>query len=159
MNKGIVGIIAVIVLALGAGVFLAGGSDDEESASATPAPTSVTNASGEEIQLESSGTQQIVDYTPEALAASETDSNLLFFHAKWCTVCESVQRNINAGSIPDSVSIFRVDYDSDEGRALADQYNIPIQYSMVQVDTNGTEVTQWVNNFNDGIEDIVANLM
>ncbi len=164
MNKVTIGIISAVVVLLLGGVLLTMSSDDDEQANTTPSSQVQDEGSMNEstaepaIELESSGSSVIEDYSPEALAASETEANLLFFHAAWCTVCNAVERNIEAGTIPDSLTIFKVDYESPEGQALADTYNIPIQYTMVQVDTEGREVTQWVNNFSDGVNEIVAQL-
>jgi len=173
MIKVIFGIIGLAAVALVGGVFLAGDSSDEPAPSVTtttnssPAPpqpeSDNATANGadtkDSVEVASAGSQGIQDYSPEALKASTTKNNLLFFHAAWCTVCNSVERNIEAGAIPDDLSIFKVDYDSDLGQKLAGEYKIPIQYSMVQVDNNGQELHQWVNNFNDGIDDITGNLL
>ncbi len=160
MNKVIFGIIAAVVVILAGGVFLST-SSDEEADQASGSNVATSNSSSDQdsvIELESTGSSEIMEYSPEALAASETEANLLFFHAEWCSVCKSVERNIEAGSIPDSLSIFQVDYDSDVGQQLARDYSIGPQYTMVQVNPEGEEVTQWVNNYSDGINDIVANL-
>jgi hypothetical protein len=166
MNKVVFGIIGLVIVALAGGVFIASGSDEETANTGTNSSSQMQDQAEQsssqeesEIELQSSGANGIMEYSPEALAASETDNNLLFFHAGWCTVCNQVERNIEAGSIPDDLSIFKVDYDSAEGQSLAANYNIPIQYSMVQVDTEGNEVTQWVNNFSDGIDEISSNLL
>lgn len=162
MNKLVFAIIGLVVLALAAGTLVSNTSDEDTAANAnqtgtqTASPTDTNSAS--EIVVEPSGAHGILDYSSAALAASTTENNLLFFHAAWCTVCNSVERNIEAGSIPDSLSIFKIDYDSDEGQDLAAKYKIPIQYTMVQVDTSGNEITQWVNNFSDGLDDISAKL-
>ena len=166
MNKLVFGVIAIVIVALAGGVFLASDSDDDTASQTTQqtgamSDTVADNTSGDEqeIELQSSGENGIQEYSPEALANSETEDNVLFFHAQWCSVCKSVERNIMAGSIPDNLSIFLVDYDSPEGRDLASQYEIPIQYSMVQVDTEGNEINQWVNNFNVGIDEVVGQLI
>ena len=168
MNKAVYAIIGIVVLALGGGLLLSGGDDDDTSANTTPNSNSSSMMQTEqqsssqaesEIALESTGNNQIQDYSPEALAASETEDNLVFFHAAWCTVCESVRRNVEAGSIPDSLSIFQVDYDSDVGQELARTYNIGPQFTMVQVNPDGSQIGQWVNQFGDGIDDIVGNLI
>lgn len=166
MNKIVFSIIGLVIVALAGGAFFAGGDEDSaesrDSMTVAVDSTPVDDTSGDEqseITLQSSGANSIQPYSVSALAESETENNLLFFHAQWCTVCKSVERNIEAGSIPDDLSIFLVDFDSNEGQDLADKYRIPIQYSMVQVDNDGTEVNQWVNNFGDGIDDITSNLL
>ena len=167
MNKVVYVLIGIVVIALAGGAFLAGNSDEDSAASEAPATqqqtmtdaSDVADSDESEVTLQASGSNGIQEYSPELLAVSETDNNLLFFHAAWCTVCNSVERNLEAGSIPDDLSIFKIDYDSSEGQELAKQFNIPIQYTMVQVDTSGNEITQWVNNFGDGVDEISSRLL
>lgn len=170
MNKLVFAVIAVVILALAGGVYLSKDNDDSVSSTDQVADTTASTEANEtenkpqteaeeEIEVPAAGSQGILEYSPEALAASETEDNIVFFHAKWCTICNSVERNIQAGNIPDTLSIFKVDYDSDEGQALAEKYEIGPQYTMVQVNADGTEITKWVNQFNYGIEDVVNNLI
>ena len=166
MNKVVYLIIVLVISALAGGVYITKSSDEEQSSDnmsqseTNSLADSADAAEGEaEINVPSTGSQPIQAYSTDALAASTTDNNLLFFHAAWCTVCNSVERNLEAGSIPDDLTIFKIDYDSDLGQDLARNYIIPIQYTMVQVDTEGNEITQWVNNFGDGVDEISGRLL
>ena len=149
---------------MGAGVYIATTSNDSDhvavpaTTASTSSSTSSVQAKPTEITLPDTGSNSILDYSPAKLAASTAKYNLIFFHASWCTVCNSVQRSIEAGSIPDDLSIFKIDYDSNEGQALANKYHLPIQYTMVQVDNQGNEISQWINNFNDGVTEILDHL-
>ena len=163
MNKVLFGIIAIAII--GGGVLAFSNSTDDSSDSArSSSDTNVEQTEqnmsqdNDEIELASTGSGQVVAYSADALASSDTAQNLLFFHAAWCSICNSVERNLDASNIPDDLTIFKVDYDSTEGQELAEKYGIPIQYSMVQVSTNGDEITQWVNQHNDGISEINSNL-
>jgi thiol-disulfide isomerase/thioredoxin len=158
MNKLLAAIVLIVSGALIAGAYLSSGTDDEPSSTNTSQASIAEADNDESIELEDAGSRGILEYSEAALAESDTDKNILFFHAQWCTVCKSVERNIEAASIPDDISIFLVDYDSDEGQALAAKHNIPIQYTMVQVDNQGKEITQWVNNFGDGLVEISEQL-
>ena len=148
MNKWILALIGLAVAGLVAGVIAFSGTEPE----ATPANDSQNNQAAEVADTESmpGAVGELTAYSPEKLAESEAEANILFFHASWCTVCNSVERAIMAGTIPEGMVIFKLDYESDEGQQLAEKYNIPIQYTMVQVDNAGNEITQWVNNYNDG---------
>ena len=115
----------------------------------------VTTSDESLVQNPIDGGGELVDYDLALLANSDADNNILFFHADWCSVCNAVERNLTAGNIPDGTRIFKVDYESSEGRDLAEKYDIPIQYSMVQVDTDGSEITQWVNQSFFTIEDVL----
>ena len=169
MNKPITFLSIAIVAVLAIGVLVASGGGGDETASSTSSQTetasqssestATSQSSGQASATEVSPANMIQEYSPTALAESTTENNLLFFHAAWCTVCNSVEKNIEASTIPSDLSIFKVDYDSSEGQALAREYNIPVQFSMVQVNPDGQEVTQWVNNFRDGVDEIVGNLL
>lgn len=110
------------------------------------------------IELESTGTRAIQDYSQSALKNSKSEHNVIFFHAKWSTICTKVKQNIDSESIPDSLSIFLVDYDSGLGKQLENKYKIPNEYTMVQVDKNGNEITQWVATAGYGVDEIIKNL-
>ncbi len=166
MNRLIYAIIGLVALGLVGGFLLANSTDDEDANTAVADQASDTDSRSasqtqpedEVIEVENAGSSGLVNYSGAALAMSETEDNLLFFHASWCTVCNSVERNLEASNIPDNLTIFKIDYDSPEGQELAQQYDIPIQYTMVQVDSEGNEVTQWVNNFGDGLDEITSRL-
>lgn len=173
MNKLVLGIVIVIVGALSTGVWLATGNDDdvvdnlevtqtdEQAGAEMNAPENEATARpvDESVEVAPAGMSGLQEYSQAALANSTTEKNLIFFHAAWCSVCNAVEQNLEASNIPDTISIFQVDYDSPEGQALADKYNIPIQYTMVQVDTDGAELTQWVNTPRDGIDQVVERLI
>lgn len=152
----------VVVGIIGGGVWLFGSSDETpESNSMTSATNQSTAAEADEenfVQETIEGGGELIDYSEKALAQSDADTNILFFHADWCTVCNNVESNLQAGNIPEGVRILKVDYESSIGRDLAETYDIPIQYSMVQVDSSGTEITQWVNQSFFTIEDILERI-
>lgn len=154
-------LLSILVIGLVAGVIAFSGDSSDEPAPAsvreTTQPTETNDA--ENGSADTVASNSIRTYSEANLAQSEADTNLIFFHAVWCTVCNSVERSLEAGVIPDDINIYKVDFDSDKGQNLAEMYDIPIQYTMVQVNTEGEEITQWVNNFNDGIEDIKENIV
>lgn len=150
MQKALIGFVAITAV-VGAYLGFTGGDDAMQNSASTTTQT-------EDVAIAPTGNGQVVEYSAAALAESDTDKNLLFFHAAWCTVCNSVERNLDVASIPDDLTIFKVNYDSDEGQALAEKHKIPVQFSMVQVDTAGNELTQWVSQFNDGINEITEQL-
>ncbi len=107
-----------------------------------------------DITLPSTGEGEIINYSQSALEHSITKHNVLFFYAGWCNICVAVDRNLEAAAIPNNLTILKVDYDSPEGQSLAKRYNIPTQHVMVQVNTDGTEVTQWTTNYHDSVAEI-----
>jgi len=163
MGKTIGAIIAIIIL-VGGAVVLLNSSDSNEGQnmanqqSSTTSNNETTETDDSLVQETVGSGGELIDYKEELLAESNTETNVLFFHAKWCSVCNAVERNLQAGNIPEGLRILKVDYDSNEGRALAEKYKIPIQYSMVQVDSQGNEVTQWVNQSFFTIENVLEQI-
>lgn len=66
-----------------------------------------------------------------------------FFHASWCPICQSVDKEIVAdpSRIPTDTVIIKTDYDSNT--ALRQQYGVTYQYTFVQLDTNGGLLKKW----------------
>ena len=84
---------------------------------------------------------QYVDYSPELLASTPGDK-LLFFHAPWCSQCVALEEDIEANGVPEGVTIFKVDYDSNQD--LRQEYGVTIQTTMVKVDDNGELIDSYV---------------
>ncbi|MEX1219232.1 MAG: thioredoxin family protein [Solirubrobacterales bacterium] len=84
---------------------------------------------------------QYVDYSPELLA-STPGNKLLFFHASWCSQCVALEDDIEANGVPDGVTIFKVDYDSNQD--LRQEYGVTIQTTMVKVDDDGEKIDSYV---------------
>ena len=68
----------------------------------------------------------------EASLAGTTGTKILFFHAPWCPQCRQLDSEITAGSVPNNVTIFKVDYDSNQ--SLRQKYGVTIQTTFVRVD-------------------------
>jgi len=83
------------------------------------------------------------DYDPALLGNAATGDVVLFFKAGWCPTCGALDRNINTNlnQIPEGVTILKVDYD--DNQALKEKYSVKIQHTLVQVDQDGNEITQW----------------
>ena len=82
-------------------------------------------------------------YAPEKLARAETGDVVLFFHASWCPSCRGLNGDIekNMSSIPDGVSILKVDYDKET--ELKKKYGVTYQHTLVQVDKYGNLINKW----------------
>lgn len=85
---------------------------------------------------------EYVDYNPELLARANSGDVVLFFHAKWCPTCKALERSILNGDIPENLTILKIDYDT--ASELKDKYDIVIQHTLIQVDSQGNEITKWV---------------
>ena len=124
-------------------------------------PTEVANAieqtevdaSGEvtgSSNLVASAASSYVDYNPDLFArtAKSGDSAVLFFHASWCPSCRVLNKDIekNIDQIPEGVTIFKVDYDSNGD--LRSEYGINYQHSFVLVDEELNGVAKWAGSSN-----------
>lgn len=83
------------------------------------------------------------DYTEELRETSKGDI-VLFFHAAWCSTCRALERDIQASlsDIPSDLTILKIDYDSE--RDLRRQYGVTQQHTLIQVNTAGNKIHQWV---------------
>jgi thiol-disulfide isomerase/thioredoxin len=82
-----------------------------------------------------------VDYSEDVLASTK-GTKLLFFHAPWCPQCRALDESIRSSALPDDVTIFKVDYDSNQ--ALRAKYGVTIQTTMVKVDDKGNKLASYV---------------
>lgn len=80
-----------------------------------------------------------MDAVKAAQAAGKTP--VLFFHAAWCPSCRSLDKAIGeqAGMIPASVAVFKVDYDNSAD--LKSQYGVRTQHTLVALKADGTFAT------------------
>lgn len=82
-------------------------------------------------------------YSEDGVAAALANGEkvVLFFHATWCPTCKSLDADImaNEANIPDNVSIFKVDYDSETD--LKAEYDVSVQHTLVYVDENMDKVS------------------
>ena len=164
MDKKALTLVAVIAVVVGGGLIytLASGSSDdsdevtaaapaqEEAASGDGSATSDKaganssgsgNASGSGGSGGSAAPGEYVDYSPE-LVSSTDGTKLLFFHASWCSQCNALESDIEASDLPDGVTIFKVDYDTNQD--LRQKYGVTIQTTVVEVDKDGNKVDSYV---------------
>jgi len=81
------------------------------------------------------------DYSAAALAETK-GTKLIFFHAPWCPQCRDLEADIKKQGVPDGVTIFKADYDTNQ--ALRQKYGVTIQTTVVRVDDNGNLVKKYV---------------
>ena len=82
-----------------------------------------------------------IDYSAENFA-NATGTRLLFFYAPWCPQCRQLDADIKQSSLPDNVTILKIDYDSNQ--ALRQKYGVTIQTTVVKVDASGNKVASYV---------------
>ncbi len=100
---------------------------------------------------------QYTEYDEAKLANSKGD-NYLFFHAPWCPQCRAIEDSINAGGhIPDNVTIYKVDYDSNQ--QLRQKYGVTIQTTFIKVDKDGNFIDKYVAYDEPTIDSVVENFI
>jgi len=86
---------------------------------------------------------EYLTYSPALLSRADDNGNVvLFFHASWCPTCKALDNSILNSDIPDDLTILKVDYDS--SAELKKKYSVVIQHTLVQVDSQGNEISKWV---------------
>ena len=82
-----------------------------------------------------------VDYSEETALATK-GTKLLFFHAPWCPQCREMEASIQQRGIPSGVTVFKVDYDSNQ--SLRQQYGVTLQTTFVRIDDDGNKIASYV---------------
>jgi thiol-disulfide isomerase/thioredoxin len=158
MNKT-TGIILALVVVLGGGYFaLSGGDKDAMMENKADEMVKVENTEvmaktenemmkDKEVMTDQKDVMAKVGvyeaYAPEKIARAETGDVVLFFHASWCPSCRGLNTDIenNLKSIPEGVSILKVDYDKEVD--LKKKYGVTYQHTLVQVDKDGNLIKKW----------------
>ncbi len=183
MDRKRIALFGVLAVMFGAGLTIAGCSSDDSSSSdsdqgATTASENTggaygsdrspgsDDASGDEKASDgekagggnpnASQPGEYVEYSPELVASTPGDK-LLFFHADWCSQCVSLEGDIEASGVPDGVTIFKVDYDSNQD--LRQEYGVTIQTTMVKVDDNGEKIDSYVAYEDPTLDNVSAALL
>ena len=81
------------------------------------------------------------DYSESKLANAKWDI-VLFFHATWCPSCKSADKNLSWSSIPEWLTILKLDYDSTID--LRKKYWVTTQHTFVQVDNKWNMINKWI---------------
>lgn len=118
---------------------------DDSQASVTVTDSAVTTSAADEV-MEKEETAvtpgSYVDYDATKVADAAAGGDVvLFFHASWCPSCKTLNSAIEAGSIPDGLTIMKVDYDS--ATDLRREHGVTYQHTLVQVDSDGEQITKW----------------
>lgn len=128
---------------------------EEQSSQAEPInqEENVSQGSAQDAPLDG----QYTEYDQVKLANSKGE-NYLFFHAPWCPQCRSIENSINAGGhIPDDVTIYKIDYDSNQ--ELRKKYGVTLQTTFVKVDNQGSFIDKYVAYDEPTIDSVVENFI
>lgn len=142
MNKKLLAAILALVLIIGAGVAYVMLQKNTQS---KPYKSLTDNTEVQEDSQQShsspSAKGTYVDYTEESFASTQ-GMRLLFFHAPWCPQCRALDESIRASELPESVTIFKIDYDSNQ--SLRAKYGVTLQTTVVKVDEQGAKMKSYV---------------
>lgn len=83
-----------------------------------------------------------VTYSETNLANAIEGRRILFFHASWCPQCRQLDKEITASTLPDGVTILKVDYDT--SHELRVKYGVTLQTTIVEIDKEGNKITSFV---------------
>lgn len=97
-----------------------------------------------------------VDYSQAAFEAT-SGTRLVFFHAPWCPQCRALEADIKQDGVPSGVTIFKVDYDTNQ--ALRKKYGVTIQTTVVLVDSNGNLAKRYVAYQSPTLDAVKADLL
>ncbi len=86
------------------------------------------------------------DYDQAKLANAEKGNVVLFFSASWCPTCQEANKNFNASSAPNGLTLLKVNYDSSND--LKKKYGVTYQHTFVQVDKDGNLIKKWSGSNN-----------
>lgn len=94
-----------------------------------------------------------LDYSDELLENTQ-GSIVLFFHATWCPTCRAADNNLVSSDAPDWLTVFKVDYDSNND--LRNKYWVSSQHTFVEVDNKWNLISKW--SWSNTYEDIIKSL-
>lgn len=164
MNKKVAVISSIIVLlVLGSTVYLLYATTNSEPTTQDSATiTSVAAPDQENNQVQSAPPSSTkpgtyVAYNESEFTNQADTTRLLFFHAPWCPQCRSLDQDITASGVPTGVTIYKVDYDSNQ--TLRKKYGVTLQTTVVRVDSNGNLVEKYVSYDEPTMSSVTANLL
>jgi len=134
MLKAVIAVVVVIAIAIGA--YVVSSQDKAKAPNLSPAP-----ASSNTQTPSNQSTSQYIDYY-EGVIAATSGEKILFFHAPWCPQCRQLDEQIKNGTLPDSITIIKTDYDSMQ--ELRQKYGVTLQTTLVKVDDEGNLIKKYV---------------
>lgn len=165
-QKLVIGIVALIIIAGGIGIYSSNNSKSEmmekeammqkeKEAMMQKEKDAAMMAEKEAMMKKDTGTMvpkadtmmkvgSYEAYGSEKIAmASSVHDVVLFFRASWCPTCKAVDADIKAHlkDIPESLTILDVNYDN--STELKKKYGVTYQHTFVQVDMQGNLIKKW----------------
>lgn len=141
MNKRVVILIGVLVVAIVGSILTLSVIGPGESPTATPTISRSTTPTPEPAPTETVAPGRYIAYTPDALADTE-GRTFVFFYAPWCGQCRDIDEGILAQGVPDGVTILKADFDTEQ--ALEQQYGVTMRTTFVEIADDGSEIQRFV---------------
>lgn len=112
-------------------------SENAQTASSSTSQSISVNSNSTSSQKSTitTSTGSYQDYDEQKVTDTK-GTRVLFFYAPWCPQCRSIEKGINAESLPDGVAFFKVDYDSRQD--LRKKYGVTLQTTFIVLDDRGT---------------------
>ncbi len=156
MNKQLATVVIVISVLIGGGLtyLMLGSSDKSDQTTSSTNTVENSQQSGQPGTSASAG--MYTPYQAEKVAATK-GTKLLFFHAPWCPQCRKLEASIKASTIPQGVTIFKVDYDTNQ--ALRQKYGVTLQTTFVKIDDQGNLIEKFVAYDEPTFESVKRNLL
>lgn len=156
----IIVIVLGVLLLVGFGYLLFSSDESSENTSLETQTSTPANSEPPEqtddTEARTTASGSYVAYSAEAVA-SANGQKVLFFHAPWCPQCRQLDKSITAGTVPEGVTIYKVDYDSNQ--ELRQRYGVTIQTTLVLLDKDGNEVKKYVAYDEPNLAAVVENLL
>jgi len=143
-------VIGGIAVVLGAAIWFA--ANNKQAMPPYPQPGATTTT---EPMAAPTTAGSYISYSPDVFA-STTGHRWLFFHAGWCPQCRALEKSIQENGVPDGVTIFKVNYDTEND--LKKKYGVTLQTTLVAVDEQGKEIRKFVA-YNDPTIQAVRNAL
>jgi thiol-disulfide isomerase/thioredoxin len=148
----IVIVVMLLILAAGSFLLLNDRSPMEENAEQNLLTEGTRDIADDTVNV--SGTYK--DYSESEIEATK-GTKLLFFHAPWCPQCRELEKSIQAGRIPSDVTIFKVDYDSNQ--KLRQKYGVTIQTTIIRLDAEGNVAKKYVAYDDPTLTNVITNAL
>lgn len=88
---------------------------------------------------------------------STSGRRVLFFHAPWCPQCRMIEADIKDSTIPSGITIFKVDYDTNQD--LRAEYGVTLQTTFVEIDSDGELINKYVAYNEPTFDSVKKNLL
>lgn len=158
-------IISLIIMVLLAAIVVLFVPTQKTAAPESPSSSQTTqelssgeNSNSQETPVDTSTIKSgsYIDYKDGVIEAT-AGTKILFFHAPWCPQCRQAEESIKSTTLPDNLTIIKVDYDSRQD--LRQKYGVTLQTTFVKVDDKGEKQDSFVAYSEPSFEAIKRELL